>query len=381
MKTLLALFLLSFCTFTPSPVRAAESSLGILVRSALGRSVLGETFEGAQLGRLVLMRPVRTDADLESFLIRLERDEFVSLARDLELRLQRIELEILQEHATVANAAQRDLQFTRTAQGEIKFLDFHTGGGGLSSSRQHFLTPEIEEWNGKLLPLVRIPSEFRDADGRVNLADIFGTSENVAIGVSEKGNYTLIEGQNSYSGMIVGEPQLSQHPAGAPLNPGVIVRFDNPGPEVIAKLRKELTLRPASITVSCVNGACLKLKKAGVVLGGGAELPIYRTQALNRIIEAGFRGLDGKPVVFEIYMNSDQSFGDFFKEMKKMDRLIERWLRVARMRGQFNLTTQEVETFKDSMDDETRGIILALVEKGVPTLLVVAAPLLALDHR
>jgi hypothetical protein len=388
-----AIAFLAFAALQSTAPTWAATPLEALFEGSAAKFILGETAEGSKIGDFVLNRPVRSQADLDAFLTRLDREQFKSLARDLETRVRQIDAEMpaegsIPEEARAAllrDAAGKSLSFNVNPRGEVEFIDLHTAHGSLRESTQAFLHPDVdvtlERFNGRMLKVHRVPIELTDADERVNLRQLFGPGESVVLGVSEKGDFSLVEGDRRYEGNIVGPPRVTDNAQGVRLAKGLMLRFNDLPPESLAKLRAAISPEGQSITLSCVNGVCIKLGKAGIRLGGPAELPIYRTSAIQRMIEQGFQDAAGKAVRYDIFMNSDKTVEDFFKRMKSKDVANQRLLKMAQSKYEFTEASlmKQLGLADAPMDGETRSTFLALIQKGVPTLIAIAVPVIAAE--
>ena len=373
------------------PLAWAANPLDELMQKMVVNMVLGETPEVAKLGEFVLGRPVRSSSELHAFLTRLELEQFQGLASDLEVRLRKIDTEVPAEGtiptqaraALLRDAAARSLSFAVNPSGQLEFIDLHTAQGSLRANSEAFLHPELdtalERFNGRMLRVHRISEEMRGPDGKVDLQTVLGPGESVFMGVSDGGHFSLTVGNERYDGKMAGEPALSVNALGEPMEGGLLIRFNDVSPASLASLREGMHSGFQPFTISCVNGACIQLNNAGILLRGAGDLPIYRSHVLERIIEMGFENSAGASQRYDIIMNSENTFEDFFARMKSKDIAYRRLLKIAQSKNvitQANLM-QELGLTETKLDPITRRGFLALMEHGVPTLIIFAVPVIA----
>jgi hypothetical protein len=327
-------------------------SLSSFFESAVGRTVL-ESSEVQKIARTVLGQPVHTANDLKAFLARLESSEFrpfESSLRQLIGRSQRESFETFESLTAPAPAlAPQNYETVRTR--------FKNG------------TAEVRKF----------PSGLRDAEGEISPLAAFGPGDHVILTASEDGDFTLFVGDQRYSGAVIGYPTInSANVVPQKIKPGLAVRFSHLSPKTVAELKAAIQASAQSITVSCVNGACLKLKQGGIILGGAPadpaepSLPIFRSDGLRRIIEDGFRDVNGTPLHYEILLNSRKSFEDLFESFVEKDVLMRRLTLVYQNKYKESLASI-LESGKD-LDPETELTALALIRKGLPPVVVIGTP-------
>lgn len=383
---------LSLSSLAPAPATAAPltPAFEATLRSPALRFILAETAEGKALSTYVLRKPVQSDADLHALISRLELDQNGDLLAKLQQRVRPIEEDAALKGAIPAelravllrDSARRNLSFEVLRSGEIQFVELHSAKGSLRENVHNFLQPgqegAFEPFAGSLLPVHRIPpSAYTDA-GKLNLTRYFGTNDHLVLAISEKGDFSLVSGENAFVGNIMSNPGVTHQAGGIELSPGLLIRFPSVSKRAIQEITASITTQSQSITVTCVNGTCAKLQDAGIVLGGGApgsELPLYRTDALDRMIRAGFQTPEGAAIPFEIHLSSDKVFERFFKSMRSKDLAFRRFFQKlgAEPRGAELLA--EAQAMSATMPPRTRQTVLTLIHDGLPE--VIAMPVAA----
>lgn len=163
------------------------------------------------------------------------------------------------------------------------------------------LEPTVVEIFGKPVEVTRITG-VATGGGPFLLKDAMGDlSRGVFIGVSDVGHvYLMADGYRFDGEMFLRHGKTRETELASP---GLLVHFPGLTPEVVARVKEEMT-KAANIGTfaTCVHGACAILNKAGVRIPGSyGMLPVSITTLMNDVLSGDVRDTRGEPVELQLY--------------------------------------------------------------------------------
>jgi hypothetical protein len=222
--------------------------------------------------------------------------------------------------------------------------------------------------DGHPVPYYKLDPSLPRSRGILKLAPLFGGEDSVFLGINEGGHYYVMAGDLKYDGKILELPETHRLPGGPVAAPGAIIHFTNLPQQVVAELKREMSAAPTSITVSCVSGACRLLRKAGIRIAGPGPEPLFMASTLERVARNGFEPIEGRPVEYKIYVNSDRDLNGVLAALRQIDEVHKS----VRDQNLSNGMTEEALREAGPIDDDTRAQLSAIVLEGSAPAVVIA---------
>ena len=210
----------------------------------------------------------------------------------------------------------------------------HTALGNLSTCAaehlrlQKYFEVKRAQIDGKDIDYYQLP-EAEGGGTVMSLKKFFPNSKDEVILCSmEFQHYCTLIGTKRYKAELLGVSKLDDNPLFVG-SPGIYVRFPDLPHEKVQSLLDNAEANAGKITATCVHGSCRVLEEgADIHVGGGDKTPSELVNALERILTEGFVDTDGKPIEYQIFVNSKVNLEKFLERLKDSEK------RLLKDRGQ-----------------------------------------------
>jgi hypothetical protein len=203
-----------------------------------------------------------------------------------------------------------------------------------------------EPFRGRRVRVFAIPSEARDAKGRIAIENLRGSdSTELLIGIRPPSHIYLNVGSTRFDGNIFRRLAVKNRDY---LYPGIVIRFTGVPVKSINAIRRKLEEFGGREhhTLTCANSACQVIARAAnIKIDDYADyrpfLPshVLPTRTIRKLIERGVRNHSGKTVDYQIYNTDGRPLETILAEMRRA----------------------EIKIAKDHLEMATRGAWKSLV--------------------
>ncbi|MBC7386066.1 MAG: hypothetical protein H7301_07905 [Cryobacterium sp.] len=159
-----------------------------------------------------------------------------------------------------------------------------------------------ESFRGKQIEFTR--AELEKVGGRfVPISSLFPEGYGLLVGIQEDGHVYLVADGIRYDGGSIYKWIIRKPHATNALPSGWVMSLNGLSPDVVAHLRKNLSELSGldRWSMSCYHGACSRLKKVGINLGGDGSRAFFAATLFERMMNEGFIGPASHKIPVDVF--------------------------------------------------------------------------------